>query len=137
GGIQLTGGNLTITNSFIGGTSPPCTAASATCASGTDRNDVNLANSVQTSGGGVNYTPSSPMHMGGTGTLTVTGTTVTRNTAGSMAAGGGGADLYTFAFAAPGGIGSGTANITTSTFSNNQATSANGGAIVNESLPTT
>ena len=76
GGIQITGGSLTITNSLIGGTSPPCTAASPTCASGTDRNNINLANSAQTSGGGVNYTPSSPMHTGGTGTLTVTGTDV-------------------------------------------------------------
>ena len=120
GGIQITGGNLTITNSLIGGTSPPCTAASPTCASGTDRNNVNLANSAQTSGGGVNYTPSSPMHTGGTGTLTVTGTTITRNTASGI--GGGGFDLYIFAFALPGGIGSGSANISTSTISNNQAT---------------
>ena len=88
GGVQLTGGSLTITNSLIGGTSPPCTAASPTCASGTDRNNVNLANSAQTSGGGVNYTPSSPMHTGGTGTLTVTGTTITRNTASGVGGGG-------------------------------------------------
>ena len=134
GGIQLTGGSLTITNSLIGGSSAPCTAASPTCASGTDRNNVNLANSAQTSGGGVNYTPSSPMHTGGTGTLTVTGTTVTRNT--SSGIGGGGFDLYIFAFALPGGIGSGSASISTSTISNNQALGSGGGIVV-ESLPTT
>ena len=103
---------------MIGGTSAPCTAASATCASGTDRNNVNLANSAQTSGGGVDYTPSSPMHTGGTGTLTVTGSTITRNT--SSGIGGGGFDLYIFAFALPGGIGSGSASISTSTISNNR-----------------
>ena len=131
GGIQITGGDLTITNSLIGGTSAPCTAASPTCASGTDRNDVSLANSAQTSGGGVNYTPSSPMHTGGTGTLTVTGTTVTRNTASGV--GGGGFDLYIFAFASPGGIGSGTANISTSTIANNQAYGDRGTAAVGSS----
>ena len=135
GGIQITGGNLTITNSLIGGTQAPCVHTDATCKSGVDRTNVDMANSATRSGGGVTYTPSSPAHTGGTGTLTVTGSTITRNTAGGL--GGGGFDMMIFAFAAPGGIGSGSANISTSTIANNQATGGNGGGIIVESLPTT
>ena len=129
GAIQITGGNLTITNSTFGGTNAPGLYS--------DRASVTNANLTGTSGAAVNYTPSSPMHTGGTGILTVTGSTFTRNVANSGSAGGGGADLYTFAFAAPGGIGSGSATFSTSTFTNNQAPTANGGAIVIESLATT
>ncbi len=53
-----------------------------------------------------------------TGILTVTGSTLSRNTAAGI--GGGGADLYIFAFALPGGIGSGSASFGTTTFSNNR-----------------
>lgn len=123
GGLQITGGNLNVTNCDFGGTSAPGTYA--------DRTSVNNANSNVGSGGGLAFTPSSPMHMGGTGVLTVTGSTFRRNTAAGI--GGGGADLFIFAFGAPGGIGSGSANISTSTFSNNSATGSGGGIIV-ESL---
>jgi predicted outer membrane repeat protein len=125
GGLQITGGNLIITNSTFGGTSAP--------GAYTDRSSTNTGNSQAGSGGGVTYTPSSPAHTGGSGTLTVTGSTFSRNT--SSGIGGGGVDLLIFAFAAPGGIGSGSGTISTSTFSNNQA--ANGGGIIVESLPTT
>src|SRR5215213_8542610 len=95
-----------------------------------------MANLATRSGGGVAYTPSSPAHTGGTGTLTVTGSTISRNTAGGI--GGGGFDMMIFAFAAPGGTAtSGSASISTSTISNNQATAGSGGGIVVESLPTT
>ena len=128
GGIQITGGNLIITNSTLGGTNVPNIY--------TDRTSTNTGNTQAGSGGGVTYTPSSPQHTGGTGTLTVTGSTFSRNTASGL--GGGGADLLIFAFAAPGGIGSGSASIGTSTFSNNQAlVTANGGGIIVESLATT
>ena len=98
GAIQITGGDLTITNSTFGGASAPGLY--------TDRASVTNANQRH-QWRGVNFTPSSPMHTGGTGILTVTGTTFTRNVANSAGIGGGGADLYIFAFAAPGGIGSG------------------------------
>jgi YVTN family beta-propeller protein/predicted outer membrane repeat protein len=129
GGIVYTGGSLTITNSTIGGTSDPCSSCTAL-----QRADPSLGNwGVGVSGGGVEYTPSSPGHTGGTGTLTVTGTTFSHNF--STGIGGGGVDIETFAFAAPGGIGSGSATISTTTFSNNQA--ANGGGMSASSLPAT
>ncbi|HEU4931628.1 MAG TPA: hypothetical protein VFT48_06080, partial [Pyrinomonadaceae bacterium] len=128
GALQITGGNLIITNSTIGGTSAPGLY--------TDRASTTAANLQAGSGGGVTYTPSSPQHTGGTGTLTVTGSTFSRNTAAGI--GGGGGDFLIFAFAAPGGIGSGSASIGTSTFSNNQALgTASGGGFIVESLPTT
>ena len=129
GGLQITGGNLIITNSTFGGSSAPGAYA--------DRSSTNTANSQAGSGGGIVFTPSSPQHAGGTGTLTITGSTFSRNTAASVGSGGGGADLLTFAFASPGGIGSGSASISTSTFSNNQAIPGNGGGILVESLATT
>jgi predicted outer membrane repeat protein len=128
GALQITGGNLIITNSTIGGTSAPGLY--------TDRTSTTAANLQAGSGGGVTYTPSSPQHTGGTGTLTVTGSTFSRNTAAGI--GGGGGDFLIFAFAAPGGIGSGSTSIGTSTFSNNQALgTASGGGFIIESLATT
>src|ERR1043165_2764143 len=128
GALQITRGNLIITNSTIGGSSAP--------GAYTDRTSTNTANLQAGNGGGVTYTPSSPQHTGGTGTLTVTGSTFSRNTAAGI--GGGGVDVLVFAFALPGGIGSGTASIGTSTFSNNQALgTASGGGLIVESLPTT
>jgi predicted outer membrane repeat protein len=128
GGLQITGGNLIITNSTFGGSSAPGAYA--------DRTSTNTANLQTGNGGGLTYTPSSPQHTGGTGTLTITGSTFSRNTAAGI--GGGGVDVLIFAFAAPGGIGSGTASIGTSTFSNNQALgTASGGGVMVESLPTT
>ena len=72
GALQITGGNLIITNSTIGGASAPGAYS--------DRTSTNTANSQAGSGGGITYTPSSPMHSGGTGTLTITGSTFSRNT---------------------------------------------------------
>lgn len=128
GGIQITGGDLIITNSTLGGTSAP--------GAYTDRTSTNVGNLQAGSGGGVTYTPSSPQHAGGTGTLTVSGSTISRNSAAGI--GGGGADFLVFAFASPGGIGSGSASVGTSAFSNNQALgTASGGGIIVESLATT
>jgi predicted outer membrane repeat protein len=117
GGLVITGGDLTITNCLIGGTNAP----------GANRTDVTLGNQASTtSGGGLGFTPSAPNHTASTGTLTITGSTISNNDA--KGNGGGGADLYILAFAAPGGIGSGTADIGASTFSNNSANSGLGGA---------
>ena len=128
GALQITGGNLIITNSTFGGSSAP--------GAYTDRASTTAANLQAGSGGGVTYTPSSPQHTGGTGTLTITGSTFSRNTASGI--GGGGGDFLIFAFASPGGIGSGTASIGTSTFSSNQALgTGNGGGLIVESLATT
>ena len=128
GGIQITGGNLIITNSTLGGSAAP--------GAYTDRTSTTTGNLQAGSGGGVTYTPSSPQHTGGTGTLTVTGSTFSRNTAAGI--GGGGGDFLVFAFASPGGIGSGSTSIGTSTFSNNQALgTASGGGFIIESLATT
>jgi len=129
GGVQITGGNLIITNSSFGGASGP--------GAYTDHTSTNTGNLQAGSGGGVMFTPSSPMHTGGTGNLTVSGSTFAHNNVGSVCCGGGGLDLVIFAFASPGGIGSGVASVGTSTFSNNQATAGNAGAIDVESLPTT
>jgi hypothetical protein len=121
GALQITGGNLIITNSTIGGSSAP--------GAYTDRTSTTTGNLQAGSGGGVTYTPSSPQHSGGTGTLTITGSTYSRNTAAGI--GGGGGDFLVFAFAAPGGIGSGSTSIGTSTFSNNQALgTASGGVFI-------
>src|ERR1041385_5850072 len=128
-GIQWTGGNLNITNCTIGGSAAP--------GAYTDRTSTNTANLQAGSGGGVMFTPSAPQHTGATGILTVSGSTVSRNTAGSISAGGGGLDLLVFAFAAPGGGGTGSATIGTSTISNNVATPGNGGGIDVESIATT
>src|ERR1043165_8853057 len=129
GGIQWTGGDLNITNCTIGGANAP--------GAYTDRTSTNTANLQAGSGGGVMFTPSAPQHTGATGLLTVSGSTVSRNTAGSISAGGGGLDLLVFACAAPGGGGTGSATIGTSTISNNVATPGNGGGIDVESLATT
>ena len=129
GGIQWTGGDLNITNCTLGGSSVP--------GAYTDRTSTNTGNLQAGSGGGVMFTPSAPQHTGATGILTVSGSTFSRNTAGSISSGGGGADLLVFAFAAPGGGGTGSATIGTSTFSNNQANPGNGGGILVESLATT
>jgi uncharacterized repeat protein (TIGR01451 family) len=129
GGLQITGGDLIITNSTFGGSNAPPVY--------TDRASTNVGNAQATSGGGVMFTPSAPMHTGGNGVLTVSGSTFSRNTAGSICCGGAGLDLVIFAFASPGGIGTGSASIGTTTISNNQSTAATGGAIDVESLPTT
>src|ERR1043166_4280412 len=129
GGIQITGGDLNVTNCTIGGSAAP--------GAYTDRTSTNTANLQGGSGGGVMFTPSAPQHTAATGILTVSGSTFSRNTAGSISSGGGGADLLVFAFAAPGGGGTGSATIGTSTFSNNSASPGNGGGILVESIATT
>jgi hypothetical protein len=119
GGIQITGGSLTLNNCLIGGPSDP----------GANRSDVTLANSVSTSGGGVGYSSGSPTGITpSSGTFTSNNnTSYQRNRAASVSAGGGGADLFTH------NLGTGSANITNSTFANNAATVANGGAFILES----
>ena len=129
GGIQWTGGDMNVTNCTIGGSAAP--------GAYTDRTSTNTANLQGGSGGGIMFTPSAPQHTAATGILTVSGTTISRNTAGSIGSGGGGADLLVFGFAAPGGGGTGSATIGTSTFSNNSANPGNGGGILVESLATT
>ncbi|HVI71039.1 MAG TPA: hypothetical protein VM656_06095, partial [Pyrinomonadaceae bacterium] len=130
GGIQITGGDLNVTNCTIGGSAAPGAYA--------DRTSTNTANLQAGSGGGLMFTPSAPTHTASTGVLTVAGSTFSRNTAASLTAGGGGADLVIVAFGAPGGIGTGSATFGTSTFSNNQALgTASGGGIIVESLGTT
>lgn len=129
GGLQITGGDLTITNTTFGGNAGPGLY--------TDRTSTNTGNLNAGSGGGLMFTPSAPAHTAATGVLTVNTTTFTHNNAGSVCCGGAGADLLIFAFASPGGIGTGSASIATSTFSNNQSTAGNGGAIDVESLGTT
>jgi hypothetical protein len=129
GGIQILGGDLTITNSTIGGANAPGLS--------TDRDTVANANSQIQSGGGISFTPSAPTHTASTGVLTVTGTTFNHNTAASAASGGGAADLTILALAFPGGIGTGSASFATSMFLNNQATMNDGGALDVESLGTT
>src|SRR5215213_4798125 len=130
GGIQITGGDLNVTNCTIGGSAAPGAYA--------DRTSTNTANLQSGSGGGLMFTPSAPRHTASTGVLTVTGSTFSRNTAASLSAGGGGADLVIVAFGSPGGLGTGSATFGTSTFSNNQALgTASGGAIIVESLGTT
>ncbi|HEX7770895.1 MAG TPA: hypothetical protein VF435_00660, partial [Pyrinomonadaceae bacterium] len=129
GGIQWTGGDLNITNCTIGGSAGP--------GAYTDRTSTNTANLQGGSGGGVMFTPSAPQHTAATGILTVSGSTISRNTAGSIGSGGGGLDLLVFGFAAPGGGGTGSATIGTTAISNNAANPGNGGGILVESLATT
>ena len=71
GGIQITGGNLNIVNSTIGGTSAPGAYA--------ERTSTTTANLQAGSGGGVTFTPSAPRHMNSTGILTITGSTISRS----------------------------------------------------------
>jgi predicted outer membrane repeat protein len=127
GGIQMTGGSVTITNCSIGGANAP----------GANRNDVTLANSEIQSGGGLTYSPGDPLgRTPSAGTQTITGTTFQKNTAASTAAGGGGADLLAH------NQGTGSASISTSSFTSNQATGAGstgsgGGFILESTLATT
>ena len=60
GGLQITGGNDHYDSTF-GGSSAGAYA---------ERTSTTTANLQTGSGGGVTYTPSSPAHVGGTGTLT-------------------------------------------------------------------
>ncbi len=104
GGICFTGGNLTITGTTISG------------------------NSTSGSGGGVSYSAGDPAGSpGSAGTLSVSGSTFTGNTANSAFAGGGALDLYDF------NTSTGIYNVNTSSFSGNNAASGSGGAIIVES----
>jgi len=125
GGIQITGGNLTVTNSTIGGTLAPVLGDRTTVA----RGNINNTSTA----GGLYFTPSAPTHTASTGNLVVTGTTISNNHA--FGTGGGGATSEIFAMAAPGGIGTGTATYDSTTFNANQA--SNGGGLLVSTLPTT
>jgi predicted outer membrane repeat protein len=121
GGVGVTGGNMTVTNCTFGAANNP----------GATRTSVTLGNAANTlSGGGLSYSAGDPLGTNfATGTLTITGTTFTHNTASSVSAGGGGLDVFEFNVSAT------TANISTSAFTSNQATgTASGGGIINESL---
>jgi len=108
GGISHEGGSLTITGTTISN------------------------NSTSGSGGGLGYSAGDPLiRTPSTGTLSISGSTFSGNTANSAAAGGGGADLFNF----NGGIG--TYSINSSSFTNNSAPNGRGGAIVVESGPMT
>ncbi len=104
GGICFTGGNLTITGTTIS------------------------SNSTSGSGGGVSYSAGDPAGSpGSAGTLSVSGSTFTNNTANSAVAGGGALDLYDF------NTSTSTYSVNSSTFSGNNAASGSGGAIIVES----
>ena len=104
GGICHTGGDLPITGTTFSG------------------------NSTSASGGGVSYSAGDPLGSpGSTGTLSVSGSTFTSNTANSASAGGGALDLYDF------NTSSGSYSVNTSSFSNNSAPNRSGGAIIVES----
>ncbi len=104
GGVSHAGGSLTITGCTISG------------------------NTTITSGGGVGYSAGDPFgRTPSVGTLTVSGSSFTNNTANSLASGGGAADLFDF-------NGSVSAyQIDSSTFSGNNAPTGSGGAIIVES----
>lgn len=107
GGIQTMGGSLTLTGTTLSG------------------------NSTSSSGGGLSYTAGDPLNRRpSNGTLSVSGSTFSSNTANSPAAGGGGADLFNF----NGSIGA--YDINSSSFSGNTA-STSGGAIIVETGPLT
>jgi predicted outer membrane repeat protein len=125
GAIQILGGDLTLTNCTIGGTSAPGAFGARTNSAA----DLAKGNSQATSSGaGIGFDPSAPTHDASTGNFTVTGTTFSHNTAGNN---GGAIDLFTSSFNGH-TAGTGNFSFSTSTFSNNSAT--NGGAIVNESF---
>jgi Domain of unknown function (DUF4214) len=126
GAIQILGGDLTITNSTIGGTAAPGAfgARSNSAADLAKGNSHNLS-----SGGGVGFDPSAPTHDASTGVFTTTGTTFGRNNAGNN---GGGLTMFTASFNGH-TAGTGNFNFGTSTFNNNTATGA-GGAVENESF---
>jgi hypothetical protein len=108
GGLLHTGGSLTITGTIFSG------------------------NSTSASGGGLSYTAGDPLiRTPSIGTLSVSGSTFSANTANSVAAGGGGADLFNS------NAGSGTYTINSSSFSSNNAPNGSGGAIIVESGPLT
>jgi hypothetical protein len=108
GGVAHTGGGLTVTN---------CTFSN---------------NSTSASGGAISYSAGDPLNRRpSVGTLSVTGSSFSGNSAGSAAAGGGALDLYNF------NGGTGTYNVGTSSFVSNQATNGRGGAAVVESGPLT
>ena len=101
GGICHTGGNLTITDSTISN------------------------NSTSASGGGVSYSAGDPAGSNGaTGTINVSGSTFSGNTASSASSGGGALDLYDF------NVSASVYNVSSSSFSSNSATNRSGGAII-------
>lgn len=108
GGVAHTGGGLTVTR---------CTFSS---------------NSTSASGGAISYSAGDPLNRRpSVGTLSVTGSSFSGNSAGSAAAGGGALDLYNF------NGGNSSYNIGTSSFTSNNATNGRGGAAVVESGPLT
>ena len=108
GGIMVQGGSLTITGTTLSN------------------------NSTSTSGGGLSYTAGDPLiRTPSNGTLSLSSSTFSGNSAASVAAGGGAADLFDFNGSA------GSYAISSSIFSSNTATNGSGGAIIVESGPLT
>ncbi|MGZ5537274.1 MAG: FG-GAP repeat domain-containing protein, partial [Chthoniobacterales bacterium] len=126
GALQILGGDLTLTNCTIGGTSAP----GAFGARSNSAADLAKGNLQSTASGAVGFDPSAPQHDASTGILTVTGTTFSHNTAGNN---GGALDTFTSSFNGH-TAGTGSFSISTSTFSNNAATTNDGGAFINESF---
>ena len=108
GGVAHTGGGLTVTR---------CTFSN---------------NSTTASGGAISYSAGDPLNRRPSlGTLAVSGSGFSGNSAGSAAAGGGALDLYNF------NGGNSTYSVSTSSFTSNNATNGRGGAAVVESGPLT
>ncbi|MDQ5845414.1 MAG: hypothetical protein M3539_08985, partial [Acidobacteriota bacterium] len=129
GGLSITGGDVNIINSVIGGP----TAADSDPAVSNDRTDLTRGNYAGTAGGGIGYSPGDPIvQLPSVGTLTVTGTTVQGNKANSGATGGGGLDLFQH----NSGTGSFVIN-GNSIIDSNSALNGNGGGVIIESGPLT
>ena len=132
------GNSLTLTNCVISGNS--ATGAGTFGGGGVSHEGGNLTitgctfsgNSTSASGGAVGYTAGDPLiRVPAIGTLVVSGSTFSSNTANSAAAGGGALDLFDF------NLSTGSYSVSTSSFSGNSAAGGRGGAIVVESGPLT
>jgi hypothetical protein len=128
------GNSLTLTNCVISGNS--ATGAGTLGGGGISHAGGILSitgctfsnNSTSSSGGAVGYSAGDPFgRTPSVGTLTISGSSFTANTANSSAAGGAAADLFDFNLSVS------TYNIDSSTFSGNVATNGSGGAIIVES----
>jgi hypothetical protein len=121
GGVGVSGGNMTVTNSTFGAANNP----------GATRTSVTLGNAANNlGGGGLSYSAFDPKGTNGaTGTLTITGTTFTHNTSSSVSGGGAGLEVY------ESNVSASTVSIGTSAFTSNAATgTASGGGIFNDGV---
>jgi HYR domain-containing protein/immunoglobulin I-set domain protein len=136
GGGIISGGlnnTTTITDSIISGNSATgsgtfgggghCNTGGSVVISGTTFS----GNSTSGSGGAISYSAGDFLSSGSTGTLTVTNSSFSSNTANSSSAGGGAIDVFNF------NLGNTSASIGTSAFSTNSAANGRGGAVIVES----